>query len=112
MKIKNSINAIDFQFIKKNGVSITLKYGWFKFVKRYKKTSFSIIISKKNIKLATNRNKLKRRFRAAIQREFAKRDVLTNIKCAFYYIYTKSDILTYQNIENEIKELFNKIESE
>mgnify|MGYP000458762227 CR=1 FL=1 len=81
----------------------------------YKSTALPkicISIPKKNIKLAVNRNLLKRRIRAAYRLNNNKLKLHCNnkkISINLMLIYTSKQILTYHNIEDKIKVILTRL---
>jgi len=74
-----------------------------------------IVVPKKNIKNATNRNVLKRRIREAFR--IYKSDLYTKIKSkqqqlALAIIYQEQEILSYKVIEEKIKLILDRLSEE
>jgi len=73
-----------------------------------------VSVSKKRFKRAVNRNLLKRRMREAVRLNIQSLNntVKTkNIKLAIMFIYTANEIKNYNEIENSLKELLQKLEN-
>lgn len=70
---------------------------------------FSIIVPKKVCKLATDRNKIKRQFRAIFQQQIKQilKDIKFNKQYLFVYYFQKLD--NYQNYKKELKNILDKI---
>lgn len=60
---------------------------------------YAFVIGAKTLPKAVDRNKVRRRLRAALYE--ITRDKEYNL--AFFYVYKKSDILTYSNAKHEIE---------
>jgi len=67
---------------------------------------YAVIVSKKNIPLAVNRNKIKRLMRAAIKEVFSKFDSAVGLSL---FIYNSKKTLSYSLIEEEIYFLLQKL---
>jgi ribonuclease P protein component len=71
-----------------------------------------VTVSKKNIKLAVNRNLLKRRIREAYRinnSELKKHLTSNNLEIDLMFIYSSKEILSFQKIEEKIKILLTRL---
>jgi ribonuclease P protein component len=71
---------------------------------------FIFSVPKKNIKLAVNRNKIKRRMKEVVRHnKHAYSEQLNNKKLYLAVIFTEKEIKSYQEIENSIKTGLDKV---
>ncbi len=74
--------------------------------------NMGVTVSKKNIKLAVNRNLIKRRVREAYRlnnHEFKKHLINTHSELNLMFIYTSKQISSYKEIEDKIKVLLTRL---
>tara|TARA_B110000003_G_scaffold275103_1_gene316787 strand:- start:3855 stop:4130 length:276 start_codon:yes stop_codon:yes gene_type:complete len=67
---------------------------------------YAVIVSKKNIPLAVNRNKIKRRMRQAVIELYSKFDVSHSSNL---FIYNSKETLEFNEIQKKISLLFKKL---
>ena len=67
---------------------------------------YAVIVSKKNIPLAVNRNKIKRRIREAVIKIYSETN-LTNSSNVI--IYNSKDIISFKEIIKDLSSLFEKL---
>lgn len=89
----------DLNILRKYGRRFTGKYGHGYLLEDTESIKFTISIPKKKIKLAVNRNLIRRRFVSAV-REILKDQ---NKKFHIFYIYNFSDILPFEKINKELE---------
>lgn len=73
---------------------------------------FGVSVPKRFFKKAVIRNKIKRRFREAyrIQKNILKEKLIAqNKQIAIMFIYTHQEIISYQEIENAVKKILEKM---
>lgn len=88
----------DFNEIRKKGHRFVGKYGYGYIMLVEKLNRFTISIPKKKIKLAVNRNLIRRRFQSAVRTKL--KDL--NEKYSLFYVYNFSDILPFDKIIDEV----------
>lgn len=88
----------DFNEVRKMGRRFTGKYGYGYILLNEKFNKFTISIPKKKVKLAVNRNLIRRRFQSAVRIKLKE----INGKYSLFYVYNFSDILPFEKIINEV----------
>jgi ribonuclease P protein component len=109
VKFKSLKSSKQFSHLKQNSRRYSGKYGFFFVLSNSNdKIGYAFNIPKKVIKLAVDRNLVKRRLKAALYKLVRERDL--NSSFDFFYVYqNKNHILSFAEALEEIRRVTNQI---
>lgn len=99
----------EFEEVLENGISFKIKGLKLKFIKKPKKEiKIGILISAKDFKKSTQRNKIKRRLREILRREFIDKDKIKPGHNLIFFIQKEAENKSFSKLKKIVEELLKK----